>query len=49
MMKSALEIMKDTFNEREVRLARIMHVETNLLNSVRDVTTSKSGILESSS
>jgi hypothetical protein len=34
MMKSALEIANNTFDERKVRFARIMHVETNLLDGI---------------
>jgi hypothetical protein len=49
MMKSALEIANNTFDERKVRFVRIMHVETNLLDGIGYVWTSESGILKGAS
>jgi hypothetical protein len=45
--KSALEIAKNTLHESIVRLPRIMHEQTDLLNNVCDVWASEGEILES--
>jgi hypothetical protein len=41
-----LEIAKYAFDKREMRLMRIMPVKADLLDSIGDVRTSESGILE---
>jgi hypothetical protein len=47
VIKCALKIAKHTFNEREVRVTRSMHVETDLLDSIGNFRTSESGVLKS--
>ena len=48
MMESTFEVSKNAFNKLEVRLLRIMHMKTNLLNGIGYFGTSESGVLESS-
>jgi hypothetical protein len=46
-IKGALEIAENAFDELIVRVARIMHVQADLLNSVGKLGTSESNVLES--
>ena len=46
MIEGAIQIAKDTFDERKVRFTRVMHVKTDLLDSVSNVRVSESSILE---
>jgi hypothetical protein len=43
--EGTLEIAKNAFDKREMRLTRIMHVKAYLLDSIGDVRTSEGGIL----
>jgi hypothetical protein len=49
MVESALKVAKNSFDEREMRFTRVMHVYTNLLDGIGDVRTGESGILKSAS
>ena len=46
MIEGAIKIAKDAFNERKVRFTRVMHMKTDLLDSISNVRASESSILE---
>jgi hypothetical protein len=45
MVNSALEIVKNTLHEGKVRLPGIMHEETDLLDSIRNIRSSEDEVL----
>ena len=40
MIEGAIQIAKDTFDERKVRFTRVMHMETNLLHDISNIRSS---------
>lgn len=46
MADCSLDVPQDTLDQQEVLFTCIVHVETNLLNSMRDVKTGESEVLE---
>ena len=49
MVESALEIVKNTLYEGKVRLPRIVHEETDLLNSICNIWPGECEVLKSTS
>ena len=46
IVNSSLEILQDALHGAEVRLPRVMHVKTDLLNGISNIRASESEILE---
>lgn len=49
MVRSPTNVPKNTLESGEVRLSRVMHVETNLLDSIRNIRPGEREILQGTS